>query len=37
MTTPMHTDCMQSEFPTIAGTLSAMADGGLKPAQVLEA
>jgi aspartyl-tRNA(Asn)/glutamyl-tRNA(Gln) amidotransferase subunit A len=28
---------MQSEFPTIAGTLSAMADGRLKPAQVLEA
>ena len=37
MTTPMHTNCMQSEFPTIAGALSAMADGRLKPAQVLEA
>ncbi len=37
MTTPMHTGCMQSEFPTIAGALSAMAEGRLEPATVLDA
>ena len=37
MTTPMHTHCMQSQIPTVAGALTAMAEGNATPEDILEA
>jgi aspartyl-tRNA(Asn)/glutamyl-tRNA(Gln) amidotransferase subunit A len=37
MTGHMHAFCIQSDFPTIASALTAMADGRTKAAEILEA
>jgi len=37
MITPVHTYCMQSVIPTVAGALTVMAEGSARPEEILEA